>query len=120
MRIAIATVLAAAAAVIANLALRALAVAVFDIHDFEPLDVRPVILSTLGGVIAAGLLYALVKRTTRDPRRVFLTIAVMALLLSLIAPLTLDDPNADAESVGTLVAMHVAAAAISVPTLLRV
>jgi hypothetical protein len=122
MPIAIATALAAVAAVIVNLAVRALAVAVFDIPQpaFEPLNVRPVILSTLGGVIAAGLVYALIKRTTDDPRRVFLIVAVVALLLSLIAPLTIDDPNADAESVGTLVAMHVLAAAISVPTLLRV
>jgi len=122
MRIVIATALAAVVAVIANLALRALAVAVFDIPqpDFEPLNVRPVILSTLGGVLAAGLVYALIVRTTRNPRRVFLIVAAVALLLSLIAPLTIDDPNADAESVGTLVAMHIVAAAISVPTLLRV
>jgi hypothetical protein len=122
MRIVVATALAVAAAVIANVALRALAVAVFDIPqpEFEPLNVRPVILSTFGGVIAAGLVYALIARTTRNARRVFLIVATVALLLSLIAPLTIDDPNADAESVGTLVAMHIVAAAISVPTLLRV
>lgn len=121
MRIVIATALAAVAAVLANLLLRALAVAVFDIPqpDFEPLNVRPVILSTLGGVIAAGVVYAVIRGRSRG-RRVFLIVAVVALALSLIAPLTIDDPDADAESVGTLVAMHVVAAAISVPTLLRV
>ena len=121
MRIARATALAAVAAVIANVLLRALGVAVFDIPqpEFEELNLRPVILSTLGGVAAAGLVYALIARLTQDPARPFVIVAAVALLLSLIAPLTLDDPNADGGAVGTLIAMHVVAAAISVPALLR-
>jgi hypothetical protein len=116
MRIVTATALAAAAAVIANVLLRALAVAAFDIPqpEFEELNLRPVILSTLGGVIAAGIVYAVIRRT-----RPFLIVAAVALLLSLIAPLTIDDPNADADAVGTLIAMHVVAAAISVPILIK-
>jgi hypothetical protein len=121
MRIVTATALAAVAAVIANVLLRALAVAAFDIPqpEFEELNLRPVIVSTLGGVIAAGLVYALIARLARDPVRPFLIVAAAALLLSLIAPLTIDDPDADAEAVGTLIAMHVVAAAISVPMLIR-
>jgi len=113
--------LAAVAAVIANVLLRALAVAVFDIPqpEFEELNLRPVILSTLGGVIAAGLVYALIARFTPDPSRPFVIVAAVALALSLIAPLTIDDPNADADAVGTLIAMHVVAAAISVPVMLK-
>jgi hypothetical protein len=116
MRIVTATALAAAAAVIANVLLRALAVAAFDIPqpEFEELNLRPVILSTLGGVIAAGIVYAVIRRT-----RPFLIVAAVALLLSLIAPLTIDDPNADADAIGTLIAMHVVAAAISVPILIK-
>jgi Family of unknown function (DUF6069) len=116
MRIVTATAIAAIAAVIANVLLRALAVAVFDIPqpEFEELNLRPVILSTLGGVIAAGLVRAFVSRRT------FLIVAAIALVASLAAPLTIDDPNADAQAVGTLIAMHVLAAAISVPMLLRV
>ena len=116
MRIATATLLAAVAAVIANVLLRALAVAAFDIPqpEFEELNLRPVVLSTAGGVIAAGIVYALIRNTRR-----FLIVAAAALLLSLIAPLTIDDPDADAAAVGTLIAMHVVAAAISVPILLR-
>lgn len=121
MRIASATAIAAIAAVIANVLLRALAVAAFDIPqpEFEPLNLRPVIVSTLGGVVAAGLVYALIARLAREPRRTFLVVAAAALLLSLIAPLTIDDPNADAAAVGTLIAMHVVGAAISVPILIR-
>ena len=116
MRIATATVLAVIAAVIANVLLRALAVAAFDIPqpEFEELNLRPVIVSTAGGVIAAGIVYAVIRN-----RRRFLIVAAAALLLSRIAPLTLDDPNADAAAVGTLIAMHVVAAAISVPILIR-
>jgi Family of unknown function (DUF6069) len=116
MRIATATAIAAVAAVIANVLLRELAVAAFDIpSDFEELQLRPVILSTLGGVIAAGVVYALMG----GRKRPFVIVAVVALLLSLIAPLTIDDPDADADVVGTLIAMHVVAAAISVPVLVR-
>jgi len=127
MRVATATALAAIAAVVANLLLRALAVAVLDIPqpEFEPLQVRAVVLSTLGGVIGAGLVYAIVARFARDARRTFVVIAGIALVLSLWAPLSLsladppEDPGTDAGSVGTLIAMHVLAAAISVPVLLR-
>jgi hypothetical protein len=117
MRIATATAIAAVAAVVANVLLRALALAAFDIPqpEFEPLNLRPVVVSTIIGVVGAGIVYALMRGRTRA----FLIVAVVALLLSLIAPLTIDDPNADAEAVGTLIAMHVLAAAISVPILIR-
>jgi hypothetical protein len=128
MRVATATALAAIAAVVANLLLRAAAVAVFDIPqpEFEPLQARAVVLSTLGGVVAAGVVYAVVLRLAGDPTRVFLVVAGVALVLSLWAPLSLgladppENPGTDAESVGTLIAMHVLAAAISVPVLLRI
>jgi hypothetical protein len=128
MRVATATALAAIAAVVANLLLRAAAVAVFDIPqpEFEPLQARAVVLSTLGGVAAAGVVYAVVLRLAGDPARVFLIVAGVALVLSLWAPLSLgladppENPGTDAESVGTLIAMHVLAAAISVPVLLRI
>jgi len=128
MRVASATAMAAIAAVVANLLLRAAAVAVFDIPqpEFEPLQARAVVLSTLGGVASAGIVYAVILRLADDPARVFLVVAGGALVLSLWAPLSLgladppENPGTDAESVGTLIAMHVLAAAISVPVLLRI
>ena len=128
MRVASATAMAAIAAVVANLLLRAAAVAVFDIPqpEFEPLQARAVVLSTLGGVASAGIVYAVILRLADDPARVFLVVAAVALVLSLWAPLSLgladppENPGTDAESVGTLIAMHVLAAAISVPVLLRI
>jgi hypothetical protein len=126
MRIAAATALATVAATLANLVLRAIAVAVLDIPqpEFEPLQVRAVIVSTVGGVIAAGIVFAIVVRLARDPARAFVIIAAVALLLSLYAPLSLgladppEDPGTDAGSVGTLMLMHVVAAAIAVPVLI--
>jgi len=126
MRIAAATLAAAVAAVLANLALRAVAVAVFDIPqpEFEPLQVRAVAVSTASGVIAAGVVFAIVARLARDPVRVFTIVAVGALVLSLWAPISLgladppEDPGTDAGSVGTLIVMHVVAAAIAVAGLI--
>ena len=124
-RIAVATVLAAAAAAAANLLVRALAVGAFDIPqpEFEPLQVRPVLLSTIGSVIVAGLVFALVARLARDAVRTFYVVAGVALIASLYAPLSLgladppENPGTNAESVGTLIAMHVVSAAIVVAAL---
>lgn len=120
------TAVAAVLATVANVVLRALAIAVFDIPDaFEHLALRAVIVSTVAGVLAAGVVYAIVARVSRTPDRTFTIVAIVALVLSLIAPLTvgLEDPpeypGTDAASVGTLMAMHVVAAAIAIVTLTR-
>ena len=118
------TVVAAVLATVANVILRAVAIAVFDIPDaFEHLALRAVILSTLAGVLAAGAMYAIVSRVSSMPDRTFTIVALVALVLSLIAPLTVglqeppEYPGTDAASVGTLMAMHVVAAAIAIVTL---
>lgn len=120
------TAVAAVLATVANVVLRALAIAVFDIPDaFEHLALRAVIVSTVAGVLAAGVVYAIIARVSRTPDRTFAIVAIVALVLSLIAPLTvgLEDPpeypGTDAASVGTLMAMHVVAAAIAIVTLTR-
>jgi Family of unknown function (DUF6069) len=107
------TALAAVIAVVANVLLRAIAVTVFDIPDeFEHIALRAVIVSTLVGVIAAALVYAIVARRAANPTRTFTIVAVVALLLSLAAPLSLGFD--DAAAVGTLMLMHVLTAAIVV------
>ena len=123
---AVRTAIAAVAAVAANVLLRAIAVALFDIPDeFEHLALRAVVLSTLAGVVAAGVVYAVIARLARDPARTFTIVAVVALLLSLLAPLSvgLEDPpeypGTDAGSVGTMMAMHVVAAVIAIAALTR-
>jgi uncharacterized protein DUF6069 len=125
-RIAAATAVAVVAATAANVILRALAIAVLDIPqpEFEPLALRAVILSSVGGVIAAGIGFAVTARVARDPVRAYLIVAGVALVLSLYPPLSLgledppENPGTDAGSVGTLMAMHLVAAAISVSVLI--
>ena len=120
------TAIAAVAAVVVNVLVRALAIELFDIPDaFEHLALRAVIVSTLVGVIAAALVYALVARFASDPNRTFTIVAVIALLLSLIAPLSVglqdppEYPGTDAAAVGTLMVMHVLTAAIVVGVFTR-
>jgi uncharacterized protein DUF6069 len=120
------TAIAAVVAVVANVIVRALGIELFDIPDeFEHLALRAVIVSTLIGVVAAGLVYALVARLATRPDRTFTIVAVVALLLSLLAPLMvgLEDPpeypGTDAGSVGTMMAMHVVAATIAIAALTR-
>jgi hypothetical protein len=112
------TAIAAVAAVVVNVVLQLLAVALFDIpDDFEHIELRAVIVSTLIGVIAAGLVYAVVARLARDPDRTFTIVAVIAFVLSLAAPLSLGFDEAAA--VIALMLMHATTAAIAVVALTR-
>jgi uncharacterized membrane protein YhaH (DUF805 family) len=120
------TALAAVAAAAANVLVRAIGIEVFDIPpEFEHLALRAVILSTLAAVLVAGAVYALIARRARDPDRTFTIVALVALLLSLAAPLSVglqdppEYPGTDAASVGTLMAMHVVAATITIAALTR-
>jgi Family of unknown function (DUF6069) len=125
--IAAATALAAVAATAVNVLLRAAAVAVFDIPqpEFEPLQLRDVIVSTIGAVIAAGVVFAVVARLARDPVRTYAIVAGVALVLSLAAPLSIgladppEYPGTDAGAIGTMMAMHIVTAAIAVTALIR-
>jgi len=124
-KIATATVIAAVLASIANVLLRALAVAVLDIPqpEFEPLETRAVITSTVGGIAVAGIVFAIVTRLANDPVRTFRILAVVALVLSLYPPIALgladppENPGTDAGSIGTLILMHAISAAIVVVVL---
>ena len=66
------------------------------------------VLSTLIGVLAAAIVYALIRND-----RTFIIVAAIALVVSLAAPLSVSDEG-DAAAVGTLMLMHVLTAAIVV------
>jgi len=90
LRLFIVGVLAMAAAVGADLAVRALALAIWPISPtFLPLQVRSV--SVFAAVLVGGgvLVYALVVRFSRQPARTYTMIALIALLLSLVPPVML-------------------------------
>ena len=103
------TALIAVAAVVVNVLVSVVAKALFDIPDtFEHIELRAVIVSTLIGVIAAAIVYALVRSD-----RTFVIVAAVALVVSLAAPLSVSDEG-DAAAVGTLMLMHVTTAAVVV------
>jgi hypothetical protein len=119
--------LAIVASILGNLAVRALALALFDISPaFLPLSTpQPTIFFTAAGVLGAILVFAAVGRFSRQPARTYSVIATVALVLSLIPNvLLLVNPEGamfggiDAISVGVLMAQHVVAAAITVWLLL--
>ena len=103
------TALVAVVAVAVNVLVSVAAKALFDIPDsFEHIELRAVIVSTLVGVLAAAVVRALIRSD-----RTFVIVAVVALVVSLAAPLSVSDEG-DAAAVGTLMLMHVLTAAIVV------
>lgn len=106
-------------AVVGNLLLRIVALAVFEIPaEFPPLSMAgPTIFFTVIGVIAAIGVWLLVRRRSARPVRVYRQIAMAALILSLVPDLwLLSDAAADAfpgatvPAVATLMLQHVFAA----------
>ena len=107
--------------VIANLAIRAIALATLDIRpEFAPLQSPgPTIVLTSAGVLAGLVVFAIVGTFTDEPLRPFRIIASAALLLSLLPDLWLLTaaagpafPGATVSGVVTLMVQHVTAAAI--------
>lgn len=123
MRIILATAIALLIAVPVDLAIEAVARQAFSVSpQFEPFQgtVAPY---TAGGIVLAGITYALVQRFFHDPDRVYVRIAVLALVLSWIpdvALLFIDEPGATVLAVASLMVMHAVAAAIVVTLLVRI
>ena len=123
MRIVLATWIALVVAVPLNLAIEAIARQVFAVSpDFPPFQgsVAPY---TAGGVHLAGAAFALVQRFFHDPNRVYIRVAVAALVLSWIpdvALLFINEPGVSVPAVAALMLMHAVTAAIVVTLLVRI
>jgi len=123
MRIVIATAVALVIAVPVDLAIEAIARQAFAVSpQFEPFQgtVAPY---TAGGVILAGIAYAVVHRFFRDADRVYVRLAIVALVLSWIpdvALLFINEPGATVPAVASLMVMHAVTAAVVVTSLLRI
>ena len=122
MRLALATAIALAIAVPVDLAVELLAREAFAVSpDFEPFKgtVAPY---TAGGVVFAAVTFAAIRRFSPNADRVYVWLAVVALVLSWIPDVTLlviHDPGATVPAVGSLMVMHALAAGIVVSALLR-
>ena len=123
MRIVLATAIALAVAVPLDLAIEALARQAFAVSpEFEPFQgtVAPY---TAGGVILAGIVFALVRRLAKNPTRVYVRLAAIALVLSWIPDIALvviNEPGATVPAVASLMFMHAVSAAIVVTLLVRI
>ncbi len=115
--------LAIVLATIANLIVRAIALSFITVPtEFLPLSTAmPAIIFTVGGVLAAVIVFAIVGRFTRQPARTFTIVAVIALLLSLVPdvmmlinPASALFPGGTVGSVVVLMIQHVVAAVIAV------
>jgi hypothetical protein len=120
-RIALATALAAAIATVVDLGIQELGRSVLKVSPEFPPYQGTVAPYTIGGVALAGITYWVVCRFARDPRRVYLGLSLVALVLSYIPDALLvvwNDPGATIPAVASLMFMHTAAAAIVVGLLL--
>ena len=123
MSIVIATVVALVIAVPVDLAIEAVARQAFAVSpQFEPFQgtVAPY---TAGGLVLAGIAYAVVRRFFRDADRVYVRLAIVALVLSWIPDLALlfiNEPGATVPAVASLMLMHAVAAAVVVTLLVRI
>lgn len=122
MRIVLATAIALIIAVPLDLAIEAFARQAFAVSpDFPPFQgsVAPY---TAGGIILAGVVYAVLRQFVRDADRVYVRLAIVALVLSWIpdvALLFINEPGASVPAVASLIVMHAVAAAIVVTLLVR-
>ena len=128
MRIVLATAVALVIAIPLDLGIEALARQAFARQafavspDFEPFQgtVAPY---TAGGVILAGIAFAVVRRFFRDAARVYVRVAIVTLILSWIPDLALlfiNEPGATVPAVASLMVIHTVAAAVVVTSLLRI
>jgi len=122
-RIVLATAIALVLAIPVDLEIEAFARQAFAVSpDFEPFQgtVAPY---TAGGVLLAGVVFAVLRRLVRDADRVYVRLAVVALVLSWIpdvALLVIHDPGATVPAVASLMVMHAVTAALVVTLLVRI
>lgn len=94
--------------------------------NFQPLSVGPVCFWTILGTIGACVTFALIRRWSSNPNRIFLIVASIVLLLSFVPDyMTLQSTSAafkgaTPKAAATLMLMHVVVAVIATSFFLRV
>jgi F0F1-type ATP synthase assembly protein I len=116
-----------AAAVAANLVVRAFLFVLLDLPgDFPPLMALSVIIFTVIGTGLGVLAYALVNKYSKNPTPTYLLIAAVALILSILPnfglmanPAAAPFPGGSALAFGVLIIFHITAALVFIPLLLK-
>jgi hypothetical protein len=111
------TLLAIAAASVANLIVYAIATALFaGPRQFSYMAPLTIVVSTAIYLVVAAIVFALIGRFSKRPIRLFRVVAIVALVLSFAMPLSAIQlsPPADAITVAILLVMHVVAAIITI------
>jgi hypothetical protein len=122
-KIVLAIALGLVIAIPVDLAIEAFARQAFAVSpQFEPFQgtVAPY---TAGGLMLAGVAFAVVQRFFRDATGLYVRLSAVALVLSWIpdvALLFINEPGATVPAVASLMAMHAVAAAIVVTSLVRI
>ncbi len=83
----------------------------------QAIGLAAVIFATAIPIILGGVVLTLLAQFTRTPRRIFIVIATVVTLLSLISPPTIPDAPGDMKA--TLIVMQIVAAVVGVAALLR-
>lgn len=83
----------------------------------EPITLAPVIIFTAVPILIAAVLFAILRRTMRQPVRMLWIIGLVALVLSFVTPLTV--PDAPARMIITLELMHIVAALVGLGVFTR-
>lgn len=84
----------------------------------SPASAGLVVLTSIIGVVAAAIVFAVIGRFSRRPARRFRIVATVALIVSLVFPASI--PDAPAGMIATLILMHIVAWASSVGPLVTV
>lgn len=82
----------------------------------EPITIVPVIMASVMGALGGVIVYAVLLRFTPQPRRIFIIMAVVVLIIAALPTFSIGAPVA---MIIALNVMHVAAAAIIVGVLTR-
>jgi hypothetical protein len=82
----------------------------------EPITAVPVIMASLMGALAGIVVYGVLLRFSKQPKRLFIGLAAIVLVLAIIPTLTIGAPTG---MILALNVMHVVAAAVIVGVLTR-
>ncbi|CAN5747160.1 hypothetical protein BH23CHL2_BH23CHL2_14510 [soil metagenome] len=110
------------ASTMANLIVRSVGIRVADVPGgFEPLaSAEPVVFASITYGLVAVIAFAVTRYFASNIRRAWLTVGLVGLALSFIPPLSLSgQEESNAAGIGILLVMHLVAAAIFIPTMLR-